>query len=191
MLSALPPLVVVKGRQGRVLAWADDLLRLWLRETANPRPGQQAVIDQLARLMFIQAVRGCLDGAHRVDGQHAGGAGRPRDRPGAAFDARPPGGAVDSGLAGRRGVFVAVGLRLAFKTLVSQSPLQYLLEHRMQRAAELLVGGRCGIKEIAAQVGYATRAAFSNAFKRWSGGTSPGAYKRLGAGSARRSGARA
>jgi len=47
----------------------------------------------------------------------------------------------------------------------------------MRKACDLLAEGRYGLKQIATRVGYATGAAFSNAFKRWSG-TTPGAYRR-------------
>jgi AraC-like DNA-binding protein len=55
--------------------------------------------------------------------------------------------------------------------------MQYLMERRMQKACELLAEGQYGIKQIASQVGYASKAAFSNAFKRWNG-QSPQAYRR-------------
>jgi AraC-like DNA-binding protein len=64
-----------------------------------------------------------------------------------------------------------------FKNLLSTSPMQYLMERRMQKACELLAEGQYGIKQIASQVGYASKAAFSNAFKRWSG-QSPQVYRR-------------
>ena len=65
-----------------------------------------------------------------------------------------------------------------FKTLVSKSPARYLLECRMERACEMLAENQYGVKQIASRVGYTTGAAFSNAFKRWSG-QSPGEYRRL------------
>jgi AraC-like DNA-binding protein len=56
-----------------------------------------------------------------------------------------------------------------FKALLSKSPIQYLFEHRMAKACALLTEDHYKIKEIAARVGYSTEAAFSKAFKRWSG----------------------
>jgi AraC-like DNA-binding protein len=51
------------------------------------------------------------------------------------------------------------------------------LDCRMTKACTLLTENQCGLKEVASQVGYATEAAFSNAFKRWKG-QSPGRYRR-------------
>jgi AraC-like DNA-binding protein len=70
-----------------------------------------------------------------------------------------------------RSVFAA-----RFKALVSKSPIRYLLECRMRIARALLSEGRYSIKEIAGLVGYATEAAFSSAFKRWSG-QAPGHFR--------------
>jgi AraC-like DNA-binding protein len=179
MLAALPPLVTVKGNGGKAVAWAEDLLRLMCRECGDTRPGRQAVIDQLTRVLFIQAVRTCFAAVPDWSGTWLAALtdpeiGRALQLMHSRLDAPWTVAALADAVCLSRSVFAS-----RFKTLVSQSPLQYLLEYRMRKAADLLVEDRCGIKEITAQVGYATRAAFSNAFKRWSGGTSPGAYKRL------------
>jgi AraC-like DNA-binding protein len=44
--------------------------------------------------------------------------------------------------------------------------MQYLAKWRMQIAVELLTGGNSNVADIAAQVGYASEAAFSRAFKK-------------------------
>jgi AraC-like DNA-binding protein len=64
-----------------------------------------------------------------------------------------------------------------FTAMVGEPPLQYLTNHRMRRATELLRAGRSAIKEIAAKVGYDSEAAFSHAFKRHYG-VAPGAYRK-------------
>ena len=64
-----------------------------------------------------------------------------------------------------------------FKNLVGVPPLHYLTRVRMHKATSLLRSSRDNLKQIAAQVGYESEAAFSNAFKRWSG-KSPGEYRR-------------
>jgi AraC-like DNA-binding protein len=74
-----------------------------------------------------------------------------------------------------RSVFAA-----RFKDRMSKSPMHYLFEFRMGLACGLIADGRSGVKQIATQLGYASRDAFSSAFKRWRG-LSPGAYRRLSA----------
>jgi AraC-like DNA-binding protein len=53
-----------------------------------------------------------------------------------------------------------------FRTLLGQSPMQYLIEWRMQLAAGLLRSSSAKIADIAEQVGYGSDAAFSRAFHR-------------------------
>ncbi len=45
-------------------------------------------------------------------------------------------------------------------------PMQYLVKWRMQIASGLLSGGRASVATIAAEIGYASEAAFSRAFKK-------------------------
>ena len=67
-----------------------------------------------------------------------------------------------------------------FAHLVGEPPLTYLTRWRMEKATRLLRSGHAAIAEIAARVGYDAEAAFSKAFKRWTG-MAPGAYRRASA----------
>jgi transcriptional regulator GlxA family with amidase domain len=53
-----------------------------------------------------------------------------------------------------------------FKTLLGQSPIRYLVEWRMQLAADLLRTTSLKLAAIAEQSGYGSEAAFSRAFHR-------------------------
>ena len=53
-----------------------------------------------------------------------------------------------------------------FADLVGMPPINYLAKWRMQIAAGLLNGGNSSIAAIAAEIGYASEAAFSRAFKK-------------------------
>ena len=64
-----------------------------------------------------------------------------------------------------------------FKESLGQTPMQYLLDCRMNKAVKMLDAKQFVVKEVARQVGYSSTAAFSHAFKRWSG-TAPGSYRR-------------
>jgi len=64
-----------------------------------------------------------------------------------------------------------------FAHLVGEPPLTYLTRWRMQKATRLLRSGHASIGEVASRVGYEAEAAFSKAFKRWTG-VAPGAYRR-------------
>ena len=57
------------------------------------------------------------------------------------------------------------GFYMKMKALTGQSPLQFINEYRMNRAAELLRSGGYSVKEIAYMVGYQERRSFTNRFK--------------------------
>ena len=57
------------------------------------------------------------------------------------------------------------GFYMKMKALTGQSPLQFINEYRMNRAAELLRSGEYSVKEIAYMVGYQERRSFTNRFK--------------------------
>jgi AraC-like DNA-binding protein len=64
-----------------------------------------------------------------------------------------------------------------FANIVGDPPVTYLTRWRMQKAARLLTDGSANLAAIALEVGYASAAAFSRAFKRITG-VSPVAWRR-------------
>lgn len=56
-----------------------------------------------------------------------------------------------------------------FNKFVGISPIDYLIQHRMKRAEELLTASRCTIGEIAASVGYGDAHYFSRLYKKHTG----------------------
>ncbi|PYY17791.1 MAG: AraC family transcriptional regulator, partial [Acidobacteria bacterium] len=54
---------------------------------------------------------------------------------------------------------------LRFKEMVGETPLEYLTNWRMQKAAALLQRGNPNLIDLARSVGYDSDAAFSKAFK--------------------------
>jgi AraC family transcriptional regulator len=78
----------------------------------------------------------------------------------------------------------------AFHRLVGETPKQYTLRLRLERAAVRLVTGRDPIVRIAGEVGFASHAVFTRAFRRHFG-TTPASYRAgalAGAGAAVRTG---
>lgn len=65
-----------------------------------------------------------------------------------------------------------------FTELVGIAPIHYLAKWRMQIAAGLLSAGGANLESIAAEIGYASEAAFSRAFKRRTG-HAPAGWRRM------------
>ena len=62
-----------------------------------------------------------------------------------------------------------------FRDAVGQSPYQYLLRTRIQRAAELLRGGKQSVTEVAFAVGFGDLGRFARMFRAVTG-SSPGRF---------------
>ena len=177
LLAALPPVIHIRGSELEAAPWLESTLKFLASELASLLPGSQSIVNHLAHVLFVQAVR-------------AYAASLPEDVPGnwfqAIFDSdlapvlglihsRPEEPWTVASLADQanigRSAFAA-----RFTAVVGTSPLQYLTEWRMQKARALLRNTDLGVKTIAAKVGYSNESAFSHAFRRATG-MSPGGYR--------------
>ena len=64
-----------------------------------------------------------------------------------------------------------------FRATMAMTPARFVTTIRMARAAEMLQHGSASIARIAEMAGYGSEAAFSRAFRKWSG-SPPGALRR-------------
>jgi len=177
ILSLLPPVVHIKRESGDCASRLNGILKVMTEEIASPRSGTQMIVNRLSQIIFIYAVRTYMSRmASNSDNQlsalfdpEIGQALRCiHQNPGRPWTVASL--ADEVGLS--RSTFAA-----KFCSLVGMPPLHYLLEYRMRKACDILRTSPKGIKEIAIRMGYASEAAFGNAFKRWSG-TSPGSFRK-------------
>jgi len=176
VLRLLPPLIHCPGGDTSVARWLEPTVRLLAVESASTTPGRETILNRLAEVVFIQLIRTWIDGLPAgqggwlralTDPQLAGALASIHSDPGTAWSL--------ASLAARanmsRSAFAA-----RFRSVVGETPLGYLTQWRMQRAAALLESTEVPLKEIVASSGYASEAAFRTAFKKWSG-ASPGSYR--------------
>jgi AraC family transcriptional regulator, alkane utilization regulator len=57
LLSALPPLLIVKGEARQTVEWLNTTVQFMASELAIACPGAQTVINHLASILLVQAVR--------------------------------------------------------------------------------------------------------------------------------------
>ncbi|MCK6533423.1 MAG: AraC family transcriptional regulator [Polyangiaceae bacterium] len=177
LLNVLPPLILIKGEDGRAVHWLEPTLQFMACEAASTRPGARTVVSRLADILFIQIVRGFLSST--PESQRGWLRALTEPQIGASLglihqDPRTPW--TVAMLASRVGMSRST-FAGRFAELVGEPPLHYVTRWRMQRAAALLRDGRATLADIADRVGYESEAAFSKAFKRWVG-AAPGAYRR-------------
>ncbi|WP_042878061.1 AraC family transcriptional regulator [Cupriavidus necator] len=166
LLTSLPRLFKVGLGSGLESAWLASALAFATSEAAEPRAGTATVLAKLSELLFVQAVRRCID---TLPDNESGWLAALRDRyVGRALSrmhARPAYPWTVDELAGNVGLSRSA-LAQRFTDLLGQPPMQYLAHWRLRTAAAELRSGNRSIGEIAGAVGYDSEAAFSRAFKR-------------------------
>ncbi|AKU99094.1 Transcriptional regulator, AraC family [Labilithrix luteola] len=181
LLGRPPEVVVFSGDASSSDPLAAATIALVLAELEKPRPASVLVLQRLADVLVVQAMRILAEQP----------ACQARQQQGLVALSDPPihdalslmHAQVDhawsvADLAARVGLSRS-GFAARFTELVGEPPLQYLARWRVARAAELLRDTAEPVSTIAERVGYESTPSFNKAFKRWQG-TSPGAYRRAG-----------
>lgn len=177
LLDLLPPILRVETWNSPQADWMHSTLRLMAAESAELKPGGEAVVTRLADILVIQALRTWLDDNASTCGGWVGALRDERIGPAIQLMQREPErdwtleslaraiGMSRSALAGR------------FRELVGETPMNFLARWRMNIATTWLKEGDDPVADIAERLGYRSEAAFSRAFKRVVG-ESPGAARR-------------
>jgi AraC family transcriptional regulator, alkane utilization regulator len=151
--------------QQREVEWWQASLRYLISETAEPGPGNRAVLARLGESLFVEVLRWQLRYAAQGHGWLAGLHDPQVGRVLSLLHALPNRPWTVDELA-REAAISRAALAKRFVKLVGQSPIQYLAGWRMHLARHLLRESSFGIGEIAGRVGYESEAAFNRAFRR-------------------------
>ncbi len=175
LLGMLPPIVHIEKESDRLaLRWSIERMMAELRE---PQPGSFLVLQHLAHMMLVQALR-----AHLAEGPN-GGVGwlfaLADEQIGPAINAiheTPAHPWTLQELAERVGMSRS-SFAAKFKETVGATPIDYLMRWRMLLAGDQLKNTGDPISVISQSLGYESESAFSTAFKRVMG-CSPRQYGR-------------
>jgi AraC-like DNA-binding protein len=175
LLGMLPPIVHIKKEADRLaLRWSIERMMQELRE---PQPGSFLVLQHLAHMMLVQALR-----AHLTEGlsgsvgwlfaladpQMSAAIHAMHDDPAHPWTLQE--------LAEKIGMSRS-GFAAKFKETVGSTPIDYLIRWRMLMAGDRLKHSGDSISVISQSLGYESESAFSTAFKRVMG-CSPRQYSR-------------
>src|SRR5215467_3168837 len=169
LLDNLPPVITARDSEGDETPWLGQFIRLATIESTDKRAGSESVLAKLSELMFIEVVRRHLAS---MPPEQAGWLAGLRDpfvgKALSLLHARPECEWTIEKLGKDVGLSRSV-LAERFTDLVGMPPMQYLARWRMQIASGLLNGDNTNIATVAAEIGYASEAAFSRAFKKMVG----------------------
>ncbi len=175
LLGMLPPIVHIRKESDKAaLRWSLDRMRQELRD---PRPGGFLVVQQLATMMLVQALR-----LHLAEGLKGGVgwlfalADKQMSAAITAMHDDPAHRWTLQALAARVGMSRTT-FTLKFKKTVGASPMEYLTRWRMLLAGDRLTNSSDPVSVIALSLAYESESTFSTAFKRVMG-CSPRRYSR-------------
>ncbi|XYH99612.1 cupin domain-containing protein [Sorangium sp. So ce1128] len=179
LVKHLPPVIHLAASDARATPWFQSTLQFIASEIAQGLPGSPAVVDRLAEVLFVQAMRARIQASYLAGGQswlraladpQIGEALRQMHaEPGRAWTV-PELARVASM---SRSAFAA-----RFRELVGETPLDHLTQWRMVRAASMMRENRpMKLAAIASAVGYESESSFGKVFRRVMG-VSPGRYRR-------------
>lgn len=180
LARTLPPVLHVSASGAHSPQWFQGTLHFTEAEIAQDLPGSAAVVDRLAEVLFIQAVRTRITSPSRedrpswlralADPQMAAVLRLMHTDPGHPWTVPELARAVSMS----RSAFAA-----RFRALVGTTPLDHLTEWRMVRAAGMIRERRdLKVAAVASAVGYESESAFGKVFRRVIG-VSPAKYRRI------------
>ncbi|WP_045836362.1 AraC family transcriptional regulator [Hyphomicrobium sp. 99] len=170
LLEALPRFMrISRGTSSATDGLLEQFIRSASAEMRDKRAGAQSVLNKLSELVFIDAIRSYMD---ELSTENTGWLSALRDplvgRAIALLHGQPARSWTLEELAAESGASRS-GLASRFTYLMGYPPIQYLTRWRMQLAAKRLSEKGVKVAAVAQEVGYDSEAAFSRAFKRFSG----------------------
>jgi AraC-like DNA-binding protein len=161
MMRAMPPLVHIPSARDELDGWLQPLLR----SIDRIRPGSIGVTLKAVELVFICALRACLDGDAPLPGWLAALRDPALSRAVLAVQRAPGRSWTVAALAAEARLSRSAFSR-RFGEVVSDTPHAYVAGWRMQVAADLLREGRQSAKQVSRELGFSSPSAFGQAFRQ-------------------------
>jgi AraC-like DNA-binding protein/uncharacterized cupin superfamily protein len=175
----LPPVIVLRHDEAasRSAVWP-AVIPLLQTLVADLSPGTHAMMNHLASVLFVEAVRTFLDGDNVRAGSLAAAMLDGHIGPALSLiHTSPQREWTSQQLADEAGLSRTV-FHERFMSMIGLAPHQYLTAYRMRIAADLCRHTEHDLAEIGRRTGYASQGALCNALKRFHG-VPPGEYRRI------------
>jgi AraC-like DNA-binding protein len=178
LVKYLPPVLHLSASDTRASPWFQATLQFLASEIAEDQPGASVIIDRLAEVLFVQAVRTRIhlpDSAGKPNWLR--GLADPKIRAALRLMYTEPERAWTVPELARNVSMSRSAFAAHFRALVGETPLDHLTQWRMVRAASMLREDRSAkLAALASAVGYESESAFGKVFRRVMG-VSPGKYR--------------
>jgi transcriptional regulator GlxA family with amidase domain len=146
--------------------WLANSIQYSVREAGGPGPGSDVVLAKLSEVLFVETLRRFI---RSLPDQEKGWLAGARDpvigEALALLHNKPAHPWTIANLAHQVGVS-RTRFAERFRHFLGEPPMAYLARWRLKLAAEIIVTSDANVGEIAAEVGYASEAAFNRVFKR-------------------------
>jgi AraC-like DNA-binding protein len=166
ILAGLPAMLVVNIANDPAGQWLANSIQFSVREAGAPGTGGDVVLAKLSEVLFIETLRRFIqDLPDHQKGWLAGARDPVIGEALAMLHKNPAHPWTIANLARQVGVS-RTRFAERFRHFLGEPPMAYLARWRLKLAADTLVSSNANVGEIAAEVGYASEAAFSRIFKR-------------------------
>jgi len=166
LLRSLPSMILLRDSASGLFPWISTLVTFLANETTAAKAGYLATATHVAELILTSFIRAhALSVPPDSTGWLRGMADMRIRQALASIHTHPGKPWTTESLAEEAGMSrFTFGRR--FTKLVGQSPIEYLIDWRMQVAAEQLLEGQHSVARIAEEVGYQSERAFREVFKK-------------------------
>jgi AraC-like DNA-binding protein len=166
VLAGLPSMFVVNIASDSAGQWLANSIQFSVREAEGLGIGSDVVLARLSEVLFVEILRRFIQ---ELPDQQKGWLAGARDpvigETLALLHKNPAHPWTIANLAHQVGIS-RTRFAERFRHFLGQPPMAYLTHWRLKLAAEMLVSSNANVGEIAAEVGYASEAAFNRVFKR-------------------------
>jgi AraC-like DNA-binding protein len=176
LLASLPAVIILRGAGGPALEGLEVARRMLLIEMQSPSQGSAVMVARILDLLFIQILRVWAAGTD-AEPNWLAGALDPQIGPALSAIHRDPGHDWRVEQLARACSLSRSAFAARFVARVGKPPATYLAHVRLDAATDLLRDTSLPVTLIAENVGYASEAAFSRAFKNRYG-TPPARWRR-------------
>jgi AraC-like DNA-binding protein len=160
----LPRYIHISNLKTKEQYWLNQAAELLFEEIGNERPGSKILIDRMAEILFIHTMRAYLAQSTQVGGFLSAFKDERISKVLKNIHNFPEKQWTLELMSTSAGMSRTLFFN-TFKTLVGETPLSYLTNWRIGKAKEILAVDKANIRDIAAQVGYHSEAAFNRIFK--------------------------